>query len=420
MNQNHASQVYMMMSFIMALANSLMFTTSGIYHVSSLGLNPFELVLMGTVLEVTVLIFEGVTGVVADTYSRRVSVIIGMFVLGLGFALEGSVLWLAGPGSAISVFAWIVFSQILFGLGWTFVSGANTAWVVDEVGEAQAGGILMRAQRMSLLASLLGIGASVVLSLVAPNLPYLTGGGLYALLGLLLLVLMKETRFVPQEHAPQESHFKRLAGTWLSGARVVRKHPLLGMIIAVTLLSGAASEGYDRLWQPYLISGIGLPDLPVSMAVWLGLVSAASALLGMGGVRLTEKWIDMRDGRKVSAAMLWLTLIRIAAILSLAAAPNFAWAMASVLIAGAAVAVSEPVYGTWLNMNLESKTRATVLSMVSQSDALGQTAGGPGVGWIGTRYSVRASILTAGVLLLPVLAVFARLTRGNASSGDKR
>ncbi|WP_246073112.1 MFS transporter [Paenibacillus dokdonensis] len=399
------------MSFMMALANSTMFTTSGIYHVTSLGLNPFELVLMGTVLELTVLIFEGITGVVADTYSRRISVIIGMFILGSGFTMEGSVLWLTGAGSIISVFAWIVFSQILFGIGWTFVSGANTAWVVDEVGEEQAGAILMRSQRLSLTASLLGIGCSVGLSMITPNLPYLIGGMLYAMLGVLLLIVMKETKFKRQEHAPQASHFKRMTGTWLSGAKVVRKHPLLGVIIAVTLFSGAAYEGYDRLWQPFLISGIGLPDLKVSMAVWFGVVSAAATLLGLGGVRLAEKWIDMKNERKVSAAMLLLTMIRVAAILSLAVAPNFAWAIVSVLIAGASVSISEPVYGTWLNMNLESKTRATVLSMVSQSDALGQTAGGPVVGWIGSRFSIRASILSAGILMLPVLAVFGRIIR---------
>ncbi|MWV46403.1 MFS transporter [Paenibacillus sp. HJL G12] len=399
------------MSFIMALANSIMFTTSGIYHVTSLHLNPFELVLMGTVLELTVLVFEGITGVVADTYSRRISVIIGMFILGFGFAVEGSALWLSEAGSLISVFAWVVVSQILFGIGWTFVSGANTAWVVDEIGEEQAGGILMRSQRMSLIASLLGIGCSVGFSMIAPNLPYLTGGVLYALLGMLLLVIMKETKFVPQEHAPQTSHFKRMTGTWLSGAKVVRRHPLLGVIIAVTVFTGAASEGYDRLWQPFLISGMGLPDLPVSLAAWFGIVAAAATLLGLGGVRLAEKWIDMSNQRKVSIAMFALTGMRIAAVLSLAVAPNFAWAIASVLMASASVSISEPIYGTWLNMNLESKTRATVLSMVSQSDALGQTAGGPVVGWIGSRYSIRASLLSAGVLMLPVLAVFARIIR---------
>ncbi|MEK4360565.1 MFS transporter [Paenibacillus sp. FSL M7-1455] len=415
MNFKSASQIYVFMSFMMALGNSIMFTTSGIYHVASLGLNPFELVLMGTILELTVLIFEGITGVVADTYSRKVSVIIGMFILGVGFAVEGSILWLHGLVSVISVFAWVVISQLLFGIGWTFVSGANTAWMVDEAGEERAGTILMKSQRMSLVASLMGIACSVGLSTASPNLTFLAGGFLYAALGVALVFWMKETKFMRKQHALQESHFKRMLGTWLEGAGVVRRQPLLLAMVAVTLLGGAASEGYDRLWQSLLITGIGLPDLPVSLAAWFGIVSAAATLLGLAGVRLAEKKMDMASRRMVSVAMFWFTLIRVAAILSLAAATNFVWALLSVLVVSAARSVSEPVYDTWLNMNLESKTRATVLSMVSQSDALGQTAGGPVVGWIGSRLSVRASVLTAGVLLLPVLGVFGRMARRKKS-----
>ncbi|AIQ14209.1 hypothetical protein [Paenibacillus durus] len=71
-----------------------------------------------------------------------------------------------------------------------------------------------------------------------------------------------------------------------------------------------------------------------------------------------------------------------------------------------ASSVAEPVYASWLNRNLESRSRATVLSMVSQSDALDQTAGGPVVGWIGSRFSIRAPLLAASILLLPLLVVF--------------
>ncbi|MGG0171148.1 hypothetical protein [Paenibacillus dokdonensis] len=39
------------------------------------------------------------------------------------------------------------------------------------------------------------------------------------------------------------------------------------------------------------------------------------------------------------------------------------------------------------------------------------TAGGPVVGWIGNRFSIRTSILSAGILMLPVLAVFGRIIR---------
>lgn len=411
MHNKQAAKVFYLMNFFTSLASSTIFTTYSIYYVTELGLNPFELVLVGTVLELTVLIFEGITGVIADTYSRKLSIIIGMFILGMGFMFEGSIIWLQGFDLMIPFVAWVMLAQVLFGIGHTFISGADSAWMVDEVGESAAGVVFMRAKRVALAASLLGIGVSVGLSVLAPNLPYLAGGLMYIALGLLLIRRMQETRFVRPPRGGRTSHFREMGRTWKSGARVIARSPLLLLIVGVTLFSGAASEGYDRLWEIHLIREIGFPDGILEVAVWFGLISAASTILSMLAVSFTETKLNMNREQTVSAAMFLLTFIRVAGILSLFLATDFVWALASVLVVSVAVAVSEPIYATWLNMNLRSDSRATVLSMVSQSDALGQTAGGPAVGWIGSRFSVRASLLAAAVLLLPILGVFGRMLR---------
>lgn len=411
MFNEQAAKIFYLMNFITSLAGSTIFTTYSIYYVTQLGLSPLELVLVGTVLELTVLLFEGITGVIADTYSRKLSVVIGMFVMGAGFIFEGSIIWLQGFGLMVPVVLWVMFAQVLFGVGHTFVSGADSAWMVDEVGESAAGTVFLRAKRVALSASLLGIGISVGLSLVSPNLPYLAGGFMYVVLGLLLIRGMKESRFVRAQSPDRTSHFQEIGRTWKSGARVIVRSPLLMVIVFVTLFSGAASEGYDRLWEIHLIQEIGFPNGMFTMAVWFGLISASSVVLGMLAVGFTEKKLDMSRDRAVSAAMFVLTSIRIVGILSLALATDFVWALASVLAVSVVVTVSEPIYATWLNMHLRSENRATVLSMVSQSDALGQTAGGPAVGWIGSRFRVRASLLAATVLLVPILGVFGRMLR---------
>ncbi|MFZ5823544.1 MAG: MFS transporter, partial [Bacillota bacterium] len=92
----HAASVYLVMRSVFALANSIMFTTYALYYVSMLGLNPLQLVLVGTAVEVAVVLFEVPTGVVADSYSRRLSLIIGTFVMAAAYLLEGSVPWLGG------------------------------------------------------------------------------------------------------------------------------------------------------------------------------------------------------------------------------------------------------------------------------------------------------------------------------------
>lgn len=406
-----AAQMYLFMVVMMSLAGSTIFTTYSIYYVTRLGLGPFQLVLIGTVLEITVLVFEGITGVVADTYSRRLSIIIGMFVLGSAFVLEGSIALILQAAPVLPAFAWLMMSQLLYGIGWTFVSGADTAWIVDELDEKEAGRIFMRSQKYALGASMLGIAASAGLSSLSPNLPFLAGGAVYFMLGLVLILFMQETGFIRREREAHASPLLELAKTWADGISVLRQHPLLLLLTAVTLFSGAASEGYDRLWQIHLMAGIGFPDTSVSPAVWFGLIGAATTFLGITAVHFAGKKIDLNHEPTVSASLFLLTLIRMGCILLLALAANFYWALAAILILGTAGSVSDPVYTTWLNAKLPGKNRATLLSVISQANALGQGAGGPAVGYIGSRYSVRASLLAAGFLLLPVIALFGRGTR---------
>src|SRR5690606_16264346 len=104
--------LFTMMSFIHA-----------IYRVEAAHLNPLQLVLLGTALEVVIFIFEVPTGLVADVYSRRLSVIIGYTIIGLAFVLQGS----------LPFFLPILLGEMLWGLGWTFISGAEDAWLADEI-----------------------------------------------------------------------------------------------------------------------------------------------------------------------------------------------------------------------------------------------------------------------------------------------
>jgi MFS family permease len=392
-----ASQTYMIMRFMTSFANTTMFTTYAIYYIAALGLNPFELLVVGMVLEVTVLLFEGITGVVADTYSRRLSIIVGMFVLGCGFALQGVIWPLLEMFPYITLFFWVLLAQVFYGLGHTFVSGADSAWIADEVGEQNLGSVFLRSKRYSLIATLIGIGLSVALSTLGSHLPYLVGGLMYVGLGFFLILFMKESGYTRRERKAGSSHWQEMKTTWLSGVQVVRSQPILLLILIVTIFSGAASEGYDRLREAHLIMEVGFPrDIPLSMAVWFGLIAALSAFLSLIAVRITEKR---------------LTGLRVAALLSFALAPSFGWAIVSLLLIGVIESISSPLYDTWLNLNVKSGVRATVLSMMSQSDALGETAGGPIVGWIGNRISVRASLVVAAVLLSPILVVFGRVLR---------
>ena len=126
--RGNALTIYLLLNFFQFALFWMAFTIDGLYFVIQAALDPLQLVLIGTTLEASILIFEIPTGIVADLYSRRLSIIIGIFIIGLGFIVQGS--W--------ALFIPILIAQVLWGIGYTFTSGAVEAWITDEIGEQKA------------------------------------------------------------------------------------------------------------------------------------------------------------------------------------------------------------------------------------------------------------------------------------------
>ncbi len=103
-------------------------------------------------MEIAVLLFEVPTGVIADLKSRRLSVIIGLFIIGIGFMLE-----------AVTTYFIVIFiAQIVWGFGYTFISGALDSWVSDETLNQDVQKTLLIGQQMNKLWSFIGIGLAAL------------------------------------------------------------------------------------------------------------------------------------------------------------------------------------------------------------------------------------------------------------------
>ena len=61
----------------------------------------------------------------------------------------------------------ILAAQMLWGIGYTFTSGANQAWITDEIGENQVAPVFAREQQIHLGAGLVGTLVAGLLSLAA-------------------------------------------------------------------------------------------------------------------------------------------------------------------------------------------------------------------------------------------------------------
>ena len=103
----------------------------------------------------------------------------------------------------------------------------------------------------------------------------------------------------------------------------------------------------------------------------------------------------------------------IASLIGFALAGNFVMAVVLNIGIGTIRTLLMPINSTWVNQHIDSSVRATVISMTSQVDALGQIVGGPPVGYIGERLGIRAALLTSGLILSPVLYLYARIIRAD-------
>ncbi|MGD0003697.1 MAG: MFS transporter [Anaerolineaceae bacterium] len=409
-----AATAFYLMNASFSLIGSLLVAMM-VYLYTVIRLNPLQLVLVGTVLEASAFLFEVPTGVVADTYSRRLSIVIGVLILGVSFLLMG----------LGRFFLLILLAQVISGLGYTFLSGATDAWLADEVGAENVGRVYVRAGQIGRIAELVGLGLAAVLGSIHLALPILVAGGLYLLLGAVLGVVMPETGFKRRLQPEREHPLTGVTVTWSAVARqmrmmkataleslgVIRSRPVLGILVFSGFMIGTATEGFDRLGDAHLVANFTFPALgswkPV---VWFSILGILGTLFSLAVMAVFQRRVERASVNPAASvsALVWLNLATSLCVIVFALAGSFPLAGACLLLRGSLISLLIPIANAFQLQNTPAHIRATVISMTGQANAFGQVLGGPAVGWIGTAFSLRAAIFSAGLLVAPISALYAR------------
>jgi len=371
-----------------------------IYLVRDLHLSPLQLVLMGTSMEAAVFLCEVPTGVVADTYSRRLSLVIGYVGMGVTWLLVGVV---SSPPAVIVLWA-------LWGLSYTFTSGAYQAWLADEIGPENLGPALLRGARVSFAGSLVGLVALVGLGTVSLRAAVIAGGAITLAGGLAAALVLPGTGFHRRPRGERVAPWSELAATAAAGARFVRARTLILLLIASELFAGMSSEAYDRLKEAHVLRDIGLPRAPsLSPVIWFGLVSVVAMVFGFFAVTAVLRRVERGGTREVARSLVALLALVLVAQLVFAFAGAFGVAIGAIVVVSLARSLIGPLYTIWLNQQItDSSVRATVLSISGQADAIGQAAGGPALGAIGNARGIRTALAVGALVLLPALGFYGR------------
>ena len=399
MRRPSATTVYFALEFAYSLPA---YVVVAVYLVREVGLSPLQLILVGTVMEATVFLFEIPTGAFADTYGRKRSVVVAYILMGVAYAMVG----------LIPEFVPILIAWALWGFARTFLSGAFEAWITDEVGRERVGSVFMRAERISFVGAIVGIAGSVALATYDLQLPVVVGGVVLIVAGLAAIPLMPETAWRPRERG--ESHAAReLAKTVRAGAVYTRNQPILLLILGATFFAGAASEAFDRLWEAHFIRDVGLPEIgSLDSVVWFGIIGVSALLLGLVATTWLIRRFQHAPPEQLARLLLVFTAIMSVAQIGFGLAQGLAVAISLYLLTRLMRFVVMPIYMTWLNQQIDdSSVRATVISMAGQADAVGETAGGPFLGLIGNAWGIRAALVAGGLLLAPAIGLYGRALR---------
>jgi len=383
-------------AFYFRVCWAMMTTVSMVFMVTVAGLDPLQMVLVGTVLELSGFLFEVPTGIVADVYSRRLSMIIGYLMVGFGFALL----------AFFPRFDIILVSQVIWGVGFTFLSGASQAWISDEIGVERANKSFILASQIGQVGMLLGIALCMGLAVIDLGLPIIVGSLGLAALGLFCIFFMDEKNYQPVEEN-ERSSWHQVKTTFTEGLQLVWSRPVLMTIFAIAFFEGMFSEGYDRLQAPFLIESFEFPLVAgIDSVLWWGVMSAGAtvgAFFALAGIR---QYVDTSNYRQVVVILSIASAILVAAVLAFAFSGDFYFALVCYFGIAILRTIKGPLTTVWLNKNLESSTRATIFSMQAQADGLGQVGGGPLLGAIGKYVSLKAALIVATIALVPAILLY--------------
>ena len=377
---------------------------ASLYLVRDAHLSAFQLLVIGTAQGLVSLVFEVPAGVMADTISRKLSLVVGQLLMGTAIVITGTV----------TSFAALVSTQMLWGIAWTFVSGADVAWATDEVGDpARIDRALTKSARLAAGGSALGL-------IFFGGLAWLTSLGTSIIcsgLGLLVLTILVTTRLPEHNFVPTKTH--RVAesfSTLRRGVELARNDRQIVVVFAATFLLNGAAEAFGRLYAKRLLA-IGFPVRPDPI-VWYTALGLAMLLAGATALRTVEQRIDDAGSVRVSYAV--AALIGAVGVALLALAPDASAAsIGALLMGGVALTVTRAVATVWVNRQTTNDVRATVHSLLAQAEYFGEIIIGLSIALIARAATVPIALVVSVVLLVVTALVALSSTEGRLSGAGR-
>jgi MFS family permease len=399
-------RVYLVLMLFNTLAASFIWGINTLFLLDA-GLSATAAFAANALFTAGMVVFEVPTGVVADTWGRRTSYLLGSLTLAVSTVLY----WLAWQMQA-PFWAWAV-TSVLLGLGFTFFSGATEAWLVDALKFTGFKGNLESVfAKGQIVAGAAMLSGSVLGGLVAQwtnlGVPYLLRGLALVVTFAVAFLYMRDWGFVPKpgKHPAREVRQVLRASVHFG----LGNPPVRWMMLAAPFTFGVGIYAFYAM-QPYLLDLYGDEHAYSIAGLAAALIAGAQIAGGMAAPR-----VRLLFRRRTSALLVGILLeVGLLALLGLTTA--FWVAVGLLVLWGLTAAATLPIRQAYMNGIIPSEQRATVLSFDNLLGSSGGVVIQPALGKAADAWSYATSYLV-GAAIVAAAVPFTALARRERASSD--
>jgi MFS family permease len=397
--------VYLVLSQFIWLPTSLIVGVNTLFLLDG-GLDNVEAFAANALYTLGLVLFEIPTGMVADTWGRRTS-----YLLGAGIQLAGNLLYFWMWYTKGPFWGWGVASLIL-GFGYTFFSGALEAWLVDALKQAgykdDLDPIFARNQIVTGAAMLVGtIAGGFIAQMTVLGAPYLVRAGLQLVSFAVAFALMKDLGFTPERARGFGKQVKALATAgWTYG---LKNRPVRWVMLAAPFYMGMGIYGFYAA-QPYLLDLFGDHNA-------IGIAGIAAA--GIAGTQVAGGFAVphiRRVFRRRTHILLACAALTTGSLVLMGVIRIFAVVVVLLVLWAVAFSANTPVRQAYINALIPSRERATVLSFDSMVSSTGGVAFQPILGGIADTSGYAVSYIVSGAIACLALPLLLLARRENPSA----
>lgn len=353
-----------------------------------IGFTFFQTSLFLASYSLTIFLFEVPTGAVADGFSRKYSVLIGLLIT--------SVVMFILP--FLHSFWPLFFLWSIAGFGATFISGAGDAWVVDNLTFVKKNALIheyyIKSQSISGVAIVFAplIAVLVVKHFTIRPLWFVFAGGLF------LVFLLYS--FAPEHYKPKKVSLKRSFQHTITISKQGAKH-LFSKRVLVLLLLGSIAFSFMRFaseaWEPFLVQ-LGLPTYT------LGYLFSLFGLV-LVGIPFLSRYFAKFSVRSVLLVTTFFEAILLS-LLFFIASPLVIPGIIIYLLIDVGGTIRLPLRSAFMQEFIPKKIRATVGSVQSMILSLVGVITGLFAGFLIDLLGMQFVIAVQGIFGVAVLLIY--------------